>query len=193
MPLNFVTYDPTAPNPAPVLSMRSGTAPNPVAVHTLTSTEQGYIQANDPLSIVVDPSTGAVSANANFWTLRGAYYKGLQIGSVTGGFQKALAAPYAFTNAAGVASTYAMDSGSQFIYSQAYANYVLGGEALPSGFTIRDSNGIPQTFAVADIKGLYTGIISFVQTCNTAFNGLVANINGSTSLSNCQSYVWVTP
>ena len=193
MPITYVTYNPAASNPASVLSMGSGTTPNPVAVHTLTSTEQGYVQANDPLSIVVDPSTGAVSSNPNFWTLRGAYYQGLQIGLVAGGFQKAISAPFAFTNAAGVASTYLMDANSQFIYSQAYANYVLGGETLPSGFTIRDSNGVPQTFAVSDIKGLYTGIVNFIQSCNTSFNGLVADIKASTSLSNCQSYTWVTP
>ena len=193
MPITFVTYNPTASNPAPVLQMGSGTAPNPVAVHTLTSTEQGYVQGNDPLSIVVDPSTGAVSSNPNFWAQRGAYYIAQQIAAVTAGFKAALAAPYAFTNTAGVATSYATDSNSLFIYSQAYTNYVLGAETLPSGFTIRDINGTPQTFTTADIKGLYTGIVNFTQACNVTFNSLVANIKASTSYSQCIGYVWVTP
>jgi len=179
----------------PVGQLGSGTTPNPVAVLTLTSTEQSLVIANDPVSVIVDTSTSppSVVSNPNFWAQRGPYYISQQIAAVTAGFKAALATPFAFTNAAGVATSYATDPNSLFIYSQAYANYVLGGETLPSGFTIRDVNGTPQTFTVTDIKGLYTGIVNFTQSCNASFNNLVANIKASTSYSQCVGNVWVTP
>lgn len=191
----FVTYNPNATSPIPVGQLGSGTDPNPIAVLTLSSTEQSLIIANDPTSILVDTTTSppSVVSNPNFWTQRGPYYISQQIAAVTAGFKAALAAPFAFTNAAGVATSYATDPNSLFIYSQAYTNYVLGGKTLPSGFTIRDVNGTPQTFTTSDIKNLYTGIVNFTQSCNASFNSLVANIKASTSYSNCVSYNWTTP
>ncbi len=191
----FATYNPSATSPVPVGQLGSGTDPNPIAVLTLSSTEQSLIIANDPTSILVDTTTSppSVVSNPNFWTQRGPYYISQQIAAVTAGFKAALAAPFAFTNAAGVATSYATDPNSLFIYSQAYTNYVLGGETLPSGFTIRDVNGTPQTFTTSDIKNLYTGIVNFTQSCNASFNSLVANIKASTSYSNCVSYNWTTP
>ena len=191
----FVTYNPNATSPVSVGQLGSGTAPNPVAVLTLSSTEEALIVANDPTSILVDTTTSppSVVSNPNFWTQRGSYYISKQIAVVTAGFKAALAAPFPFTNAAGVATSYATDSNSLFIYSQAYTNYILGGETLPTGFTIRDINGTSQTFTTADIKGLYTGIVNFTQACNAQFNSLVANIKASTSYSQCVSYTWTTP
>ena len=195
MTASFVTYNPAISSPAPVAQMGSGGAPNPVAVHTLTSSEQGLIIANDPASVQVDTSTSPVSvvSNPNFWSQRGAFYTAQQAAIVKSGFNAAISAPFAFTNAAGVASSYAMEPQSQFIYSQSMQNYVIAGESLPSGFTIRDINGVPQTFTVADIKSLYTSIVSFIQSCNATLDSTLANIASSTDYSNCISYVWVTP
>ena len=190
---DYVTYNPNAGASAPVIQMGSGTAPNPLAIHILSTTEQGYIQGNDPASIVIDATTGAVSANANFWTLRGPHYIKKQIALVEAGYLGAVTSPYPFTTSAGVSSTYAMDSASQFTYSQAFAKYVQNGQALPTNFTIRDANKVPQAFTVADIENLYNGYSNFFQTCNAAFDTLEENIKAATSLSNCQSYVWVTP
>lgn len=175
--------------------MGSGPTPNPTAVHSLSSTEQALIVANDPTSILVDTTTSppSVIANPNFWTQRGAYYISRQIAAVTAAFKAALAAPFAFTNAAGVATSYATDSNSLFIYSNAYSAFVLGGKTLPSGFTIRDVNGTPQTFTTTDITNLYTGIVNFTQSCNATFNNLVASIKASTAYSQCIGYVWATP
>ncbi len=159
----------------------------------LTSTQMGAIPEYDTAYYIMAGSPPSVTVNPNFWTQRGPFYIQRQIGRIQAGFQAALSAPFAFTNAAGVASSYAMDAQSQFIYSQAYANYVLGAEALPSGFTIRDANGTPQTFTVADIKALYTGIVNFVQSCNASLNGFVVQVQATTSYTACIAVVWVTP
>ena len=192
---SYVTYNPNAGASAPVVSMGSGNAPNPVAIHILSSAEIALIQGNDPNSILVDTTTSppSVIANANYWAQFGATWIARQINIVAQGYKAAISAPYAFTNSAGVASSYAMDSDSKFIYSNAYISYVLGAQPLPSGFTIRDVNNVPQAFTVADIKTFYLGAVDFFQTCNAAFNTLEANIKASTSLSQCQSYIWVTP
>lgn len=176
-----------------IIAMATGSSPDPVGYLSLTATEMQAAPEGDPTYYIVSGNPATVSVNPNFWAQRGPYYMARQIGRVQAGFQAALTAPFAFTNAAGVASSYAMDATSQFIYSQAYANYVLGGEALPAGFTIRDVNGTPQTFTVADIKGLYTGIVNFVQSCNAAFNNFVGQIKASTSYSACVAIVWSTP
>lgn len=193
MPITFVTYNPTASNPAPVLQMGSGTAPNPVAVHTLTSTEQGYVQGNDPLSIVVDPSTGAVSSNPNFWTLRGAYYQSLQINLIKQAGAAANLSPLAFTNAAGVAALYPMDTLSVRNYQNAFLAYVEGGEALPSGFFFLNTLGVPVLMVLADVKNLYEAGVSRTQAYDAQVANLVGQVEAATSVSAVQAIVWVTP
>ena len=192
----FVTYNPNATSPVSVGQLGSGTAPNPVAVLTLSSTEQSLIVANDPTSILVDTTTSPTSviSNPNFWTQRGAYYIAQQIAAVTIGFNNAITAPYPFTNAAGVASSYPVNSTlAKEEYSNAFLKYVHNGQALPSGFKYNDVNNVPQAFTVADIENFYNGYTNFFQQCRASINSLVANIKASTSYSNCISYTWVTP
>ena len=196
MSATFVTYNPSATSPVPVGQLGSGTAPNPVAVLTLTSTEQALVIANDPVSVLVDTTTSppSVISNPNFWTQRGAYYIAQQIAAVTIGFNNAITAPYPFTNAAGVASSYPVNSAlAKEEYSNAFLKYVQNGQALPSGFTFNDINNVPQAFTVADIENFYNGYTNFFQQCKASINSLVASIKASTSYSQCVGNVWVTP
>ena len=55
------------------------------------------------------------------------------------------------------------------------------------------SSPAPVAQTVADIKSLYTSIVSFIQSCNATLDSTLANIASSTDYSNCISYVWVTP
>ena len=196
MSATFVTYNPSATSPVPVGQLGSGTAPNPVAVLTLSSTEQSLIIANDPTSILVDTTTSppSVVSNPNFWTQRGSYYIAQQIAAVMMGFNNAITAPYPFTNSAGVASSYPVNSTlAKEEYSNAFLKYVQNGQTLPSGFTFNDVNGVPQAFTVADIENFYNGYTNFFQQCKAAINSLVESIKASTSYSQCSSYNWTTP
>jgi hypothetical protein len=184
----YVMYDPTA---GTVNAISTGTAPTPPSYLSITSTQLSAAPEMDPAYYIV--SNGSLVVNPNFWTQRGPYYIFRQIQQVKAGFQGAISAPFPFTNAAGVASSYATDSQSLFIYSQAYENYIQAAQPLPSPFTIRDVNEVPQTFTVSDITNLYRGIVNFQQSCNNALNNFVASIQASTSYSACTSIVWVTP
>ncbi|WP_143461669.1 hypothetical protein [Leptospirillum ferriphilum] len=192
----FVTYNPNATSPVPVGQLGSGTPPNPVAILTLSSTEQSLIVANDPTSILVDTTTSppSIISNPNFWTQRGPYYIAQQMTLAVAGFNKAITSPYTFTNAAGVTSNYPVNSTlAKEEYSNAFLKYVQNGQTLPSGFTFNDINGVPQAFTVTDIENFYNGYTNFFQQCKVSLNSLLASIKTSTSYSQCISYTWTTP
>ena len=100
---------------------------------------------------------------------------------------------FAFTNAAGVAGLYPMDTLSVRNYENAFLAYVEGGQALPSGFFFLNTLGIPVPMVLADVKNLYEAGVSRTQAYDAQVANLVSQVEAATSVSAVQAIVWVTP
>lgn len=116
-----------------------------------------------------------------------------QIVLVSQQLQLALVSPYAFTTSGGVSSSFPMDAVSQHNYSNAYTMYVLGAQALPSGFFFYDVNQNAVPFAVADIKNLYLGAASREQGYYAAFEKAKTDIMAATTVSAVQAITLSNP
>lgn len=116
-----------------------------------------------------------------------------QIALVYQQLQAALVSPYAFTTSGGVSSSFPMDAVSQGNYSNAYTMYVLGAEALPTGFFFYDVNQNAVPFAVADIKSFYLGAASREQGYYAAFEKAKTDIMAATTVSAVQAISLSSP
>ena len=138
-----------------------------------------------------DASTSTVNPPASNYNLNVVQQQ--QIGVVYGQLQSAMVSPYAFTTSGGVSTSFPMDSNSQKNYSNAYAMYVLGGEALPSGFFFYDVNQNAITFAASDIKAFYLGAASREQGYYAAFEKAKTDIASATTVSGVQAITLSNP
>ena len=71
--------------------------------------------------------------------------------------------------------------------------YVLGGEALPSGFFFYDVTQTAVPFTVADIKNLYLGAAGREQGYYSAFEKAKTYILSATTVSAVQSITLSNP
>ena len=138
-----------------------------------------------------DASTSTVNPPASNYNLNVVQQQ--QIGVVYGQLQAALVSPYAFTTSGGVSSSFPMDSTSQKNYANAYTMYVLGGEALPSGFFFYDVTQTAVPFTVADIKSFYLGAAGREQGYYAAFEKAKKDILAATSVSAVQAITLSNP
>ena len=136
-------------------------------------------------------TNGTVNAPASNYNLNAVQQQ--QIGVVYGQLQVALVSPYAFTTSGGVSSSFPMGDTSQKNYADAYAMYVLGGEALPSGFFFYDVTQTAIPFAVSDIKNLYLGAAGREQGYYAAFEKAKNDILAATSVSAVQAIALSNP
>ena len=136
-------------------------------------------------------TNGTVNAPAANYNLNVIQTK--QVALVYGQLQQALVSSYAYTTSGGVSSTFPMDSDSQKNYGGAYAMYVLGGEALPSGFFFYDVNQNAITFAASDIKAFYLGAASREQGYYAAFEKAKTDIASATTVSGVQAITLSNP
>ncbi len=138
-----------------------------------------------------DASTSTVNppaANYNLNTVQAS-----QITLVGQQLMTALVSPYSFTTSGGVTTSFPMDAVSQLNYNNAYTAYVLGAEALPSGFFFYDINHIAVPFVVSDIKALYSGAVSRGQSYYAAQKKAITDINAATTVSAVQAITLGSP
>ncbi len=98
--------------------------------------------------------------------------------------------PLAFTNAAGIASTFPMDPHSWTKYLGAYTRYVVHGVALPSNFAFSDTNGRAVAMTVADIDAFFGAGTLQIETALTTMETLLSQIEAATTVTAVQSITW---
>jgi len=113
-----------------------------------------------------------------------------QSGIIAAACSAAGSTPLAFTNAAGVSSTFPMDSGSLTKYLGAYAKYYVKGIAFPNGATtynFYDVTAKAVGMTLTDIENFFNAVETQIDGALAKQETLLAQIAAATTVADVQA------
>jgi len=116
-----------------------------------------------------------------------------QSGLIAAACSAAESAPLAFTNAAGVASSFPMDSGKLAKYLSIYTKYYVKGLPFPNSATtynFYDVNGKAVAMTLTDIENFFNSVEAQVDSALAKQETLLADIATATTVSAVQEVIW---
>lgn len=119
--------------------------------------------------------------------------KATQSGIIAAACSAAESTPLAFTNAAGVNSTFPMDSGSLTKYLGAYAKYYVKGLPFPNSATtynFYDVTAKAVAMSLTDIENFFNAVETQIDGALAKQETLLADIAAATTVTAAQAVVW---
>jgi hypothetical protein len=116
-----------------------------------------------------------------------------QSGLVASACSAAESAPLAFTNAAGVSSSFPMDSGKLAKYLSIYTKYYVKELPFPNSATtynFYDVNGKAVAMTLTDIENFFNSVEAQVDSALAKQETVLADIAAATTVTAVQTIVW---
>ena len=166
---------------------------NGTGVHTYSEEPSSYPPNEFPCSAAQAQNPMAYSSVNGQIVESLAAAKSVQSGIVVAACLSAESAPLAFTNAAGTASTFPMDSGKLAKYLSIYTKYYVKGLPFPNSSTtynFYDVNGKAVGMTLTDIENFFNAVEAQVDGALAKQETLLADIASATTVTAVQAIIW---